>query len=131
MTEWSIAGPIIMGVVIGFIELVFVHQDESGMGWLGHGIHALPTMILFLFITMNAEWAISFTGMEVESWMIYSLYGLIGIIATVKVKVAAAVVGKAGEKTWHALIIGILIAVAPFIWKIVAPLIEGFGLPIQ
>lgn len=131
MSEWSIIGPVLMGIVIGFIELAFVHSDEAGMGWFKHGIHALPTMMLFLFISMNAGWALSFIPYSLPTWATILLYIVIGLVAAIKVKVAAAVVGKAGEKTWHALIIGILIAVAPFIWKFIAPLIAGFGLPIQ
>lgn len=133
MSEWSILGPLVLGVIIGFIELVFVHMDESGMGWLGHGLHAIPFIVILLFISMNISWALSLVNItSLNIGIIIGVRILLGLIATVKIKTAAAVVGKAGEKTYHALIIGALIAVAPYIWEyIFTPLIEGLNLPIQ
>ena len=132
MSEWSILGPLVLGIVIGFIELFFVHQDEAGMGWLGHGLHAIPMMVIFLFISMNLSWALSFIGQEENMLIDLGARILIGIIATAKIKVAAAVVSKAGEKTIHALIIGLLIIVAPYAWEfVIAQMFAGMNLPVQ
>lgn len=132
MSEWSIAGPVILGVVIAFIEMIFVHQDEAGMGWLKHGLHAIPVMFIFLFISMNVEWVIGFIpNFEPSTWMTIGVRVLIGLVAAVKIKLAAAVVGKAGEKTIHVIIIGALIAIAPYLWELVVVKLIGDLLPIQ
>ncbi len=133
MSEWSILGPIVLGIIIGFVEMVLVHMDESGMGWLGHGLHAIPVIIILLFISMNLDWALGLAGIEnINVGIVIGVRVLIGIIATVKVKLAAAIVSKAGEKTMHALLIGVLIAIAPYVWNLaLAPIIANFNLPIK
>jgi len=117
--------PIFLGLVIGLIELFFVHADESGMGWMSHGFHAIPTCIIFTFITMNVPWVVSILNI---SWLqgpiaVYGIPAFIGIIAAVKVKAAAAIAkgGTVGESLPHAIIIGLLIAAAPFVFGAVAP----------
>ena len=41
-----------IGVVLGLYELILIHKDESfrGSHWFGHGLHAIVTMIIALFI---------------------------------------------------------------------------------
>jgi hypothetical protein len=116
--------PIIIGIAIGLVELFFVHADESGMGWMSHGLHAIPTCILFTMISMNVPAVIGYLNV---AWLqgsiaTYGIPAIIGIIAAVKVKSAAAIAkgGTIGESLPHALIIGALIAVAPFIYPLVA-----------
>ena len=122
--------PLVVGLTIGLIELFFVHADESGMGWLGHGLHAIPVTIIFTFISFNVQWLMTFSWM---AWMpgwaaTYAIPVIIGIIAAVKVKGAAAIAkgGTVGEKMWHALVIGILIAAAPFVWPLFAASLPAF-----
>lgn len=117
--------PIFLGLVIGLVELFFVHADESGMGWMSHGLHAIPTCIIFTFVSMNVPGVVAMLNI---AWLQGSLatYGIpvvIGIIAAVKVKAAAAIAkgGTVGESLPHALIIGLLIAVAPFVFDMIAP----------
>ncbi|HLP79377.1 MAG TPA: hypothetical protein VK158_01975 [Acidobacteriota bacterium] len=117
--------PIVIGLAIGLVELFFVHADEAGMGWMGHGLHAIPTCILFTFISMNAHWVLQFVpwAFAKQPWAVYGVPILIGIIAAIKVKAAAAIAkgGTVGEKMSHALIIGALIALAPFVWPFIGP----------
>lgn len=115
--------PAVVGLVIGLIELFFVHADENGMGWLGHGLHALPTAMIFTYISMNVPATLQFIetqgGITIPLWLGTFLVPIvIGIIAAIKVKAAAAIAkgGTVGESMIHALIIGALIAVAPFVW---------------
>jgi len=117
--------PIFLGLVIGLVELFFVHADESGMGWMSHGFHAIPTCIIFTFISMNVPWVVSLLNF---AWLqgpiaVYGIPVVIGIIAAVKVKTAAAIAkgGTIGESLPHALIIGLLIAIAPFVFGAIAP----------
>ena len=53
----------------------------------------------------------------------YGIPAVIGIIAAVKVKTAAAIAkgGTVGESLPHALIIGLLIAASPFVFAAIAP----------
>jgi hypothetical protein len=120
-----------LGILLGILELIFVHSDEAGMGWLKHGLHAIPTMLVLLFVSFNIGPVSSMVGYPLQEsfWVNIGVRALLGIIATVKVKAAAAIAGKAssfGEKFWHAATIGALIAVAPYIWVFVEPLLPGF-----
>ncbi len=120
---------VVMAVVIGLIELVFVHADERGMGWLGHGLHALPVMFIFIFISMNIGWALGLIGMHETLWLDIGVRVLIGIIAMIKIGTAAAIAGKVGEKKFHVLIIGLLVIAAPYIWQYALEGLIGKYLP--
>jgi len=120
MTDFVILPVLIMGVILAIIELIFVHQDEAGMGWLKHGLHAIPTMFIFLFIAMNIGWALGLVGMKETLWIDIGVRVVIGILAMAKISAAAAVAGKVGEKLPHTIIIGVLVMASPFIWEIVA-----------
>jgi hypothetical protein len=131
MAEFHIFGALVMGVIIGFIELVFVHSDEAGLGWFKHGLHALPVTFIFTFVGMNVPFVLNLIGW---SWMqgpiaTYGIPILIGLIAAFKVKSAAAITkghGSVGEKLGHALIIGALIAISPFVWPFIEPMLPSF-----
>ncbi|GIU69710.1 MAG: hypothetical protein KatS3mg002_0946 [Candidatus Woesearchaeota archaeon] len=123
-TEFTIVPVIVIGVVLGIIELIFVHQDESGMGWLKHGLHALPTMFLFIFISMNIGFVLGLFKMKENFWIDIGVRVVVGLIAMVKIKAAAAVAGRVGEKTIHVIIIGVLVMAAPYLWELIACNIE-------
>jgi hypothetical protein len=116
-----IAPAIILGLAIGFVELIFVHQDERGMGWLAHGLHAIPVTIIFTFISMNVPFVFSkIPGLGAyQGWMEPVVIIIIGLIAMAKVLTAAAIAGKVGEKKIHVFVIGGLIILAPYAWKYV------------
>lgn len=120
-----------LGIFIGILELIFVHSDEPGMGWFKHGLHAIPTMLVLLFISFNIGPVSQMVGYPLEESFAINLgvRVLLGIIATVKVKAAAAIAGKAssfGEKFWHAAVIGALIAAGPYLWVFVEPMVPEF-----
>jgi len=120
MADFAIIPVLVLGAVLGVLELIFVHQDEAGMGWLKHGLHALPTMFVFLFISMNIQWVLGLFGMKENLWLDIGIRVVIGIIAMAKISAAAAVAGRVGEKLPHTIIIGVLVMAAPFIWEIIA-----------
>ncbi|MFH1072513.1 MAG: hypothetical protein V1743_03735 [Nanoarchaeota archaeon] len=123
---------ILFGLVISLVEMIFVHQDERGMGWMAHGLHAVPVTIMFTFITMNVPWAMSLVpNFSYASWMEPLVIFIVGIIAMGKVLAAAAIAGRVGEKKIHVLIIGLLIIAAPYAWKFVLKGIIGPLLPFQ
>jgi len=118
-TEFLVGGPIILGAILGIIELSFVHADERGMGWLGHGLHAIPTMMIFVFVSMNLNWALGLIGYHeanLNIWLVVGLRVFIGLVAAIKIGGAAAIAGRIGEKFYHSAIIGALVAVAPYVW---------------
>jgi hypothetical protein len=117
MASFAIIPVLVIGLILGFIELIFVHKDEAGMGWLKHGLHALPTMFIFIFISMNIDYVVTLIGVTPATWMTIAIRALIGIIAAAKISAAAAVAGRVGEKLPHTLIIAALVMVSPFIWE--------------
>ena len=124
-------GALVMGVIIGLIELFFVHADERGLGWLAHGFHALPVAIILTFIGMNVEPFFALIGYPITAnvWIEAGVRVVLGIIAVVKVKGAAAVIqghNSVGEKLPHALIIGALIATSPYIWNFLIPVLPAW-----
>lgn len=120
MADFAIIPVLVLGIALGILELIFVHQDEAGMGWLKHGLHALPVMFVFLFISMNIGWVLGLFGMAENLWLDIGIRVVVGIIAMAKISAAAAVAGKVGEKLPHTIIIGVLVMAAPFIWEILA-----------
>jgi hypothetical protein len=127
--EFLFVAPAVWGVAVSLVEIFFVMQDEGGMHPLSHGLHAVPTCLIFTYISMNAPAVGIFLGQYVGLFnnTVFSMFIipiLIGLIATFKVKAAAAIVGghgSVGEKLGHAFLIGILIAVAPFVWVYIGP----------
>lgn len=135
MAELLILPAVIMGGIIGIIELVFVHSDERGLGWLGHGLHAIPLTMLFVFASMNISYVFGLLNLPIteNNWVNLGVRVAVGLIAMLKVAGAAAVVGRVGERWYHILIIGALIVGAPYAWLLIGPMIEpllpnlGFG----
>ncbi len=117
--EIAIVPVIVIGIILAVLELIFVHKDEAGLGWLKHGMHALPTMFVFIFISMNINYVLALLKLQDSVWIEIAIRVVIGIIAIAKISAAAAVAGKVGEKFPHTLTIGILIMVAPYAWELV------------
>ena len=107
---------IVLGVIIGFIELIFVHSDEAGMGWFKHGLHALPFAVLFVFANMNIQFVLDFFGLNLPFNPIFLHLG-VGLIAFIKIQGAAAIAGRTGERIWHTLVIALLVVASPYIWQ--------------
>jgi hypothetical protein len=138
MTEFIWQGALVMGAAIGLVELFFVHADERGLGWLSHGLHALPTAMIFTFFAMNVDFLLNLVHLadKVNSniWLEAGIRVILGLIAAFKVKAAAAVIqghNSVGEKLGHALTVGALIAASPYIWVYIAPQLPAWlsGLP--
>jgi hypothetical protein len=116
---------LVMGIIIGFVEVVFVHSDEAGMGWFMHAAHALPFTMFFVFVSMNIGFVFDLLNLAITQnfWVDLGVRIVVGIIAMVKIAGAAAIVGKVGEKWYHTLIIGALIIVAPYVWDFIGPMV--------
>ena len=123
-----LVGALIYGLIVSLIEIFFVMQDEGGMHPLMHALHAVPVAIILTFFSMNVPYIMTLSFMSwMPAWAAnIGIPIIVGLVATIKVKSAAAIVGghgSVGEKLPHAIIIGVLIAVAPFIWPFVDPII--------
>ena len=136
MAELLILPALVMGAIIGLVELFFVHSDEAAMGmtWLTHGLHAIPFTILFVFISMNISFVFGLLNLAVtENFMIVlGIRLVVAIIAMLKIAGAAAIapgVRGVGEKIPHTLIIGALVFVAPYAWDYALVGIIGPYLP--
>jgi hypothetical protein len=125
MAELIILPALIIGGIIGLIEMFFVHADEIGMGWFMHGLHAFPFTVAFAFINMNVGFVLHYIpgGFTESLWVDMAIRGAIAVIAMFKISAAAAIAGRVGERFHHTLIIGALIFAAPYLWIFVlAPL---------
>ncbi|MFT4312703.1 MAG: hypothetical protein ACMXYF_05750 [Candidatus Woesearchaeota archaeon] len=122
-----------MGLLISILEIIFVRQDERGMHWLTHGLHAVPTCVIFTLIAMNVPVVIEYLNIAFlqGTFATYAIPIGIGLVAAIKVKAAAALTrgGRIGESMHHALIIGALIGASPFIWEYALADIVGPYLP--
>jgi len=116
-TTLQISGAVVIGIIIGLIEMIFVHTDERGLGWFSHAMHAFPVTIIFVFIAMNAPYVLGLINLASNNGIIIGVQTVIGIIAMIKIGGAAAITGKVGEKKIHILIIGILVGASPYIWQ--------------
>jgi hypothetical protein len=130
MADFVILPAIAFGLILGVIELVFLSQDERGLHWLQHGLHAIPTMIIFTFIAFNISWALAFFKIHENMTIDIIARVVVGLIAMVKVRAAAAVVKGTGrgESMMHVFIIGALMMAGPFIWELAlaAPIQKAF-----
>jgi len=122
---------LIMGAVIGLIEMFFVHADEIGMGWFMHGLHALPATMFFTFVSMNIAWTMTILPFSVPGGFLGELAvrAVIALIAMIKIQTAAAIAGKVGVRIQHTLVLGAMIMASPYIWMILDPFVPVPNLP--
>lgn len=108
-----------LGLLVGLVELYFVAQDEAGMHWFMHGMHAVPFALAFVFVNMNTAPVLALFGMAENALVLAGVRVLIGIIAFVKIKAAASITGKGkiGESNVHLMVIALLIIGAPYAWE--------------
>jgi hypothetical protein len=121
----SIFPAIVVGAIIGLVEMFFVHQDEIGMGWFGHGLHAIPFTLFFTFISINTDFALSYFPQIKSTW--YIVLGVrvaVALVAMLKIQTAAAIAGRVGEKIEHTFIIGCLIFAVGYFWQFLGQMIS-------
>ncbi len=114
---------LIMGAIIGLIEMIFVHSDEIGMGWFMHGLHAFPFTMLFTFASMNVTWVLGFLPFSSSFWVDIGVRAVVSIIGMLKIATAAAIAGRVGVRFHHTIMIGGLIFAAPYIWMVIGTFI--------
>ena len=139
MAEVLLIRPVLaIGLIIGLYELFAIHADMSfrGSHWFGHGIHATVLAVIAVFITMNTEYFLAATGLGVTGIPLITnplvIRAIVGLFMIIKVHAVSAIGGtrlaSAGlaEKWSHSLIVGVLIATAPYIWMLVGPALPAW-----
>ena len=141
MADLIILPAIVLGLLIGFYELILVHKDENfrGSHWFGHGLHAGFFAVLFTFASMNVDYIVelvpffgSISLFSISTALLIRI--IIGIIAILKIQAASAVVRGGGgvaarglkEHFTHTFIIAFLIVVVPYINPFIEPLFPAF-----
>jgi hypothetical protein len=125
-----------MGLIIGTLEMIFIHGDEAfrGSHWLSHGLtHIFPVLIVALLISMNVDYFLTQWGSSLPTWLQsgIAIRVVIGLIVTIKVFTGSAVVAGARgrgmhESLMHCLVIGGLVVAAPFVWPMIAPMMPAW-----
>ncbi|MFP4568075.1 MAG: hypothetical protein ACLFN8_03960 [Candidatus Woesearchaeota archaeon] len=131
MAEFMILPPLIFGVLLGLLELYFLSVDESGMHWLQHGLHAMPVMFIFTFVSFNISYVFHLINFADNFAIDLGARVAIGLLAMIKIKAAASITGKGGvgESWTHVLIIAGLLIAGPYIWEYVLADLVGQYLP--
>ena len=131
MADFMIIPPIIFGLLLGLVELYFLSSDERGMHWLQHGLHAIPIMMVFAFISFNISWVFSLINFTDNAMIDLGARAAIGLIAMVKIKAAASITGRGGvgESWTHVLIIVALLIAGPYLWELALADLVGQHIP--
>lgn len=127
---------IVSGAFIGLYELMLIHRDESfrGSHWLGHGLHTFIPIVLGLLVSFNVPFFLDQFGASLPVWIQneFLIRMAIAFIIALKINAVSAVVpGAAGkgmrEKFIHSLVVGSLVAVAPYVWPFVEPFLPAWA----
>lgn len=138
MAEIVILPSIAMGLIIGIYEALVVHRDVTvPTHRMSHAMHALILSVVFVFASMNAEFVYSVIPQISKIPLLGNVIFFrvaVGLIAAIKIHAASlaikSTVGGAGRgmgETWlHSFLVGILVAVAPYLYPLVAPMLPGW-----
>ncbi len=125
----EILAPIVMGVLVGIVDIAFMIKDLSGdaKSTISHGLGAIGYLIALSFVAFNINLATdsgflpTFFQNQIAVLIILAL--VTAVIVHAKSAVFAKSRGPGTHETWiHSIILGILVATSPFIW----PLIKGY-----
>lgn len=138
MSEALVFGePLALGLIIGVYEALVIHRDVTvPTHRFGHMIHAVLLSIAFTFATMNAAFVLNLIPALQGIPVLGTPIGLciaIGLLAAVKIhgvsRVTKTNVGTTTglAETWfHSILIGGLIAAAPFLFPLIEPILPGW-----
>lgn len=137
MAEIIILPAIAMGLIIGIYEALVVHRDVTvPTHRFGHMTHALILSVVFVFVSMNGEFVYASIPALAKIPLIGNIIVFriaIGLIAAIKIHATSlAIKGTVGTtrgmgETWlHSFLIGALIAVSPYLYPLVKPMLPGW-----
>jgi len=138
MAEALIFGPpLALGLIIGAYEAIIIHRDVTvPTHRMGHMVHAFLLSIAFTFATMNTAFVLNLVPQLQSIPILGTALGLniaLGLIAAIKihavsraVKTTGVTAAGLGETWFHSILIGALIATAPYIYPILQPMLPGW-----
>ena len=132
MTGLVIIPAIVMGLIIGLINMIMMIKDETGAASsvIGHGASAFIAVIILTFFSMNLnlipQMIPSLQGTFIANEIMMRI--LIALIAAIYVHAHSGLFkgarGAGMHETWlHSLGLGLLVGAAPYIWMFVGPLL--------
>ena len=134
MAELILLPIVPIAIVIGLYELIAIHSDMNfrGSHWFGHGISAIVSIAIALFITMNTEYFIEAAGITyayLSNPLILRI--VVGIILNIKIHAQSSIArGMSGvaarglaEHWTHTLLISALVVIAPYVWPVLEPIV--------
>jgi len=136
--SFLIGPPLALGIIIGAYEAIIIHRDVTiPTHRFGHMMHAFILSIIFTFCSMNANFVLTIIPAIKAIPILGTAIGLqiaVGLIAAVKIHGASLAIKSAGMgsargmgETWfHSILIGALIAAAPFIYPLVEPVLPSW-----
>ena len=130
-TGFTIIPALVIGLIIGILEIIFVYKDVPRR-WVSNSFHAFIFAIFFVFINMNLEYVFILFNWNLP-FPIFYIYLLIGLVAFIKIYGAIRIKMPENEdprrrisfggRFIHTLVIALLIAASPYIWKFIGPFI--------
>lgn len=138
MAEALVFGePLALGILIGLYEVIIIHRDvQVASHRMGHMLQAFLFSIVFTFATMNTKFVLNIIPQLQGIPLLGTALGLniaIGLLAAIKIHGVSRAVKTSGPtasglaETWfHSLLIGGLIAAAPYLFPLVEPMLPNW-----
>ena len=129
--------PLALGILIGAYEAIVIHRDVTiPTHRFGHLVHAFFLSIAFTFATMNTEFVLSVIPQLQGIPLLGTAIGLniaLGLLAAIKihavsraVKTTGATAAGLGETWFHSILVGALIAAAPYLFPLIEPMLPNW-----
>ena len=131
--------PIIpMTIILGLIQLFFIHKDVSVRfgHWFVHGFHIIFLMPIFLFVVFNVEAAFNLVGLSTTAWysnvifvraVVALVFGIKGSLLSKAMKGAGGSTPGMHESFLHTLLMMALVFAAPWVWPMVQPMLPAWA----
>jgi hypothetical protein len=133
--ELMIMPAVVMGAIIGIVNVVMMLKDESGPGGstIAHGAGAFVGMLILTFLSMNYSLLLGWFPALANGFLgneIVIRIGL-GLIAGIYVHMHSSAFkgarGAGSHETWlHSLGLGALIAASPYLWMLIGPMLPAW-----
>jgi hypothetical protein len=123
-------------ILLGLIQLVFIHKDEpfKGSHWFSHGLHIIILMPIFLLAIFNVPFFINLVGLPAGAWYVneYLVRGVIALVFGIKgaalSHVAKGAQGKGMKESFlHILIMVALVFAAPYVWPLISQALPSWA----
>jgi hypothetical protein len=135
---FTIALPLVVGLIVGMIEAFFVYEDEnmtSGRDFLKDMWHGLLFAVIGVIVASNVPWIMNHfipenfhgfllvdsNGNSIVASSFIAIFMFLKMVASHKIKGVSG--GGFSEKPIHKLIVALLIGFAPYYILLLAPML--------